>query len=272
MSKQSSTAKQYESILLRIEQSVATLTLNQAERHNVFDERLIAELTEALRQLDEAQNVRVVVIAATGKSFCAGADLNWMKRAAAYSASENLRDAYNLATLLSTLNSLSKPTIARIQGSAYGGGLGLIAACDIAVATSDALFSLSEVKLGIIPALISPYVLAAIGERHSRRYMLTAERFSASEAQRIGLLHETVSNEAQLDTVVATLSRALCNNGPHALAECKSLILSIAGEPIDDSTIEETAQRITRVRASAEGQEGLSAFLEKRSPKWVQLS
>ncbi|MBL8394176.1 MAG: enoyl-CoA hydratase/isomerase family protein [Candidatus Accumulibacter sp.] len=259
----------YRSIITEVDGGVGILTLNRAQRHNAFDEELIAEITAGLRELASAPQVRIVVLSSTGKSFCAGADLNWMKRAAAYTPEENLRDAIGLAELLSTLNELPKPTIARVQGPAYGGGVGLIAACDIAIGTYDALFALSEVKLGIVPAVISPYVLAAIGERYCRRYMLTAERFSAAEAYRIGLLHELVPGEEQLDDAIAELVDTLLANGPQAQAECKALIRVVAGQPIDAETIEETAQRITRVRASEEGREGLAAFLEKRPPNWL---
>lgn len=260
---------EYQAILTEVDGSVGILTLNKAPRHNAFDEQLIAEITEGLRELERDTRVRTVVLSSTGKSFCAGADLNWMKRAAGYTHEENLRDANRLAELMSTLNELSKPTIARVQGPAYGGGVGLIAACDIAVGTYDAVFSLSEVKLGIVPAVISPYVLAAIGERYSRRYMLTAERFSAAEAYRIGLLHELVPGEEQLDEAIAEILDSLLANGPQAQAECKTLIRIVAGQPIDDETIAETAQRITRVRASPEGREGLAAFLDKRQPNWI---
>ncbi len=260
---------EYQSILTEIDGSVGILTLNRAQRHNAFDEQLIAEITEGLRELEADARVRAVVLSSTGKSFCAGADLNWMKRIAACTPEENLRDAKRLGELLSTLNELSKPTLARVQGPAYGGGVGLIAACDIAVGTYDAVFALSEVKLGIVPAVISPYVLAAIGERYSRRYMLTAERFSAAEAYRIGLLHELVPGEEQLDDAIAEILDSLLANGPRAQAECKALIRIVAGQPIDEETIEETAQRITSVRASPEGREGLAAFLEKRQPNWV---
>lgn len=259
----------YRSIITEVDGGVGILTLNRAQRHNAFDEELIAEITAGLRELASTPQVRIVVLSSTGKSFCAGADLNWMKRAAAYTPEENLRDAIGLAELLSTLNELPKPTIARVQGPAYGGGVGLIAACDIAIGTYDALFALSEVKLGIVPAVISPYVLAAIGERYCRRYMLTAERFSAAEAYRIGLLHELVPGEEQLDDAIAELVDTLLANGPQAQAECKALIRVVAGQPIDAETIEETAQRITRVRASEEGREGLAAFLEKRPPNWL---
>jgi methylglutaconyl-CoA hydratase len=260
---------EYQAILTEVDGNVGILTLNKAPRHNAFDEQLIAEITEGLRELELDTRVRAVVLSSTGKSFCAGADLNWMKRAAGYSHEENLRDANRLAELMSTLNELSKPTIARVQGPAYGGGVGLIAACDIAVGTYDAVFSLSEVKLGIVPAVISPYVLAAIGERYSRRYMLTAERFSAAEAYRIGLLHELVPGEEQLDEAIAEILDSLLANGPQAQAECKTLIRIVAGQPIDEETIAETAQRITRVRASPEGREGLAAFLDKRQPNWI---
>jgi methylglutaconyl-CoA hydratase len=260
---------EYQAILTEVDGNVGILTLNKAPRHNAFDEQLIAEITEGLRELELDTRVRAVVLSSTGKSFCAGADLTWMKRAAGYSHEENLRDANRLAELMSTLNELSKPTIARVQGPAYGGGVGLIAACDIAVGTYDAVFSLSEVKLGIVPAVISPYVLAAIGERYSRRYMLTAERFSAAEAYRIGLLHELVPGEEQLDEAIAEILDSLLANGPQAQAECKTLIRIIAGQPIDEETIAETAQRITRVRASPEGREGLAAFLDKRQPNWI---
>ena len=260
---------EYQAILTEVDGNVGILTLNKAPRHNAFDEQLIAEITEGLRELELDTRVRAVVLSSTGKSFCAGADLTWMKRAAGYSHEENLRDANRLAELMSTLNELSKPTIARVQGPAYGGGVGLIAACDIAVGTYDAVFSLSEVKLGIVPAVISPYVLAAIGERYSRRYMLTAERFSAAEAYRIGLLHELVLGEEQLDEAIAEILDSLLANGPQAQAECKTLIRIVAGQPIDEETIAETAQRITRVRASPEGREGLAAFLDKRQPNWI---
>jgi len=259
----------YQSILIEVDGPLGILTLNKPERHNAFDEMLIAEITAGLWELEAHPKVRAIVLSSTGKSFCAGADLNWMKRAANFSAEQNLVDARKLATLVSTLNELSKPTVARIQGPAYGGGVGLIAACDIAIATFEAQFALTEVKLGIIPAVISPYVIAAIGERYARRYMLTAERFSASEAYRIGLVHEIVPDEAALDEAVGEVVEALLKNGPKAQGECKALIRIVSGQPIDEATIEETAQRITRVRASAEGKEGLAAFLEKRRPNWL---
>jgi methylglutaconyl-CoA hydratase len=257
----------YQSIVTEVDGGVGILTLNKAQRHNAFDEQLIAEITAGLRELDadaRGSRRRPVVYRQELLRRCRP-ELD--ARAASYSEEENLRDANRLAELLSTLNELSKPTIARVQGPAYGGGVGLIAACDIAVGTYDAVFSLSEVKLGIIPAVISPYVLAAIGERYSRRYMLTAERFSAAEAYRIGLLHEIVPGDEQLDEAIGEIVDSLLANGPSAQAECKALIRVVAGQPIDEETIAETAQRITRVRASPEGQEGLAAFLEKRRPQ-----
>lgn len=259
----------YQSIITEVDDSVGILTLNKADRHNALDEQLIAEMSEGLRELEADPRVRAVVISSTGKSFCAGADINWLRRAASHSTEESLHDARRLGSLLATLNELSKPTIARVQGPAYGGGLGLIAVCDIAVATYDTLFALTEVKLGLLPAVVCPYVLAAIGERHARRYMLSAERFSAAEAYRIGLLHEIVPGDEQLDDAIGEIIDNLLKNGPHAQAECKALIRTIAGQPLDASTNEETAQRVARVRGTAEAKEGLSAFLEKRKANWI---
>ena len=260
----------YQSIITEIDDSVGILTLNKADRHNAFDDVLVDEIISGLIELEDDPRVRVVVLSSTGKNFCAGADLTWMKRSARFTPEDSLRDANKLALLMSKLDELSKPTIARVQGPAYGAGVGLIAACDIAVATYDALFALTEVKLGILPAVISPYVLAAIGERCCRRYMLSAERFSAAEAYRIGLLHEIVPGEEQLDDAIGEIIESLLKAGPHAQAECKTLIRIISGQPIDESTIEETVQRIARVRSSPEGMEGLGAFLEKRKPNWIE--
>jgi methylglutaconyl-CoA hydratase len=259
-----------DTILTEIDGGVGIVTLNRPERHNAFDDVLIRELSEALVKMDTERDVRVVVLSSTGKSFCAGADLNWMRKAAAYSAEQTQRDAAELAGMLRLLNDLKKPTVARVQGPAYGGGLGLVAACDIAIATFDAQFALTEVKLGIIPAVISPYVIGAIGERKARRYMLTAERFSAAEAYRIGLVHEIVPGEAELDEAVGEIVDALLANGPLALGECKALIKAVANRPIDQEVIDDTAKRIARVRASDEGREGMAAFLEKRKPSWIR--
>jgi methylglutaconyl-CoA hydratase len=261
-----------ETILSEIDNGVGIITLNRPERHNAFDDVLILELSAALAAMDADPAVRVVVLSSTGKSFCAGADLNWMKRAAGYGPEETRRDAAGLAGLLRTLNEMKKPTVARVQGPAYGGGVGLIAACDIAIATFDAQFALTEVKLGIIPAVISPYVIIAIGERKARRYMLTAERFSAAEAYRIGLLHEIVPGEDELDEAVGEIVETLLNNSPGAIGACKDLIKAVAGRPVTDDVVADTAARIARARASDEGREGMAAFLEKRKPSWVQKS
>ena len=249
------------------ERGVATLTMNRPEVHNAFDDALIAALTEELRRLGGDERVRVVVLAGAGKSFSAGADLNWMRRMAGYSRAENYEDSMNLALLMATLNGLRKPTVARVHGAAFGGGVGLVACCDIAVASEAAAFCFSEAKLGLIPAAISPYVVNAIGERHARRYFLTAERFDAEEARRIGLVHEVAAPE-ELDARVEAVCQALLQNGPRAMAEAKQLAQDVARGRIDQYMVEDTARRIADIRVSEEGQEGLSAFLEKRKPGW----
>lgn len=258
-----------ETILSEIDNGIGIITLNRPERHNAFDDVLIQELSAALADMNGNPAVRVVVLSSTGKSFCAGADLNWMKRAAGYGPEESRRDAAGLAGLLRTLNEMRKPTIARVQGPAYGGGVGLVAACDIAIAAFDAQFALTEVKLGIIPAVISPYVITAIGERKARRYMLTAERFSAAEAYRIGLVHEIVPGQEELDEAVGEIVDALLDNSPAAIGACKDLIKAVAGRPVTDEVVADTAARIARARASEDGREGMAAFLEKRKPRWV---
>ncbi len=259
----------YQSILTEIDAGVGIVTLNRPERHNAFDEAMIAELAEALLSMGSDPAVRVVVISSIGKSFCAGADLNWMRRAAGFDFEQNRRDAGELAEMLRRIAECPKPVIARVQGPAYGGGVGVIAACDLAVATFEARFALTEVKLGLIPAVIGPHVVNAIGERYARRYMLTAEAFSAAEAYRIGLIHEMVADEAALDAAVGEWVEAILKNGPGALSEAKALIRAIAGEPLSPTLIEDTVGRIARVRVSPEGQEGIAAFLEKRKPNWV---
>lgn len=248
---------------------VATLTMTRGDMHNAFDDGMIADLTLKLKELDANEAVRVVVLAAEGKSFSAGADLNWMKRMAGYSYEENFDDAMGLGGLLQTLNFLSKPTIARVQGAAFGGGVGLVAACDMAVGTERASFCLSEVKLGLIPAVISPYVVNAMGQRASRRYMLTAERFKADEALRFGLLHRVVA-EDELDSAVNDLIDSLMVAGPNSVSACKDLIFAVYNRPVDETVIKDTAERIAKQRASDEGKEGLGAFLEKRKPAWVE--
>ena len=259
----------YQSIITEVDDCVGLLTLNKPDRHNTLDETLVAEISDALIALEADPEVRAIVVSSTGKSFCAGADINALRRAAGQSESENLDDARQFARLLTTLDQLAKPTIARIQGPAYGGGIALIAACDIAVATYDAQFALTEVKQGIVAAVASPFILAAIGQRHCRRYMLSAERFSAAEAYRIGLVHEIVPGDEQLDEAIGEIIDNLLKSGPQAQAECKALLREVAGRAIDASIADETAQCIGRVLASPEGVEGLSAFLEKRKPNWI---
>lgn len=246
---------------------VATLTLNRPEVHNAFDDALIHVLTDTLEQLGRDPKVRVIVLAAKGKSFSAGADLNWMRRMAEYSRPDNLEDARRLAALMGRLWRLEKPTIARIQGAAFGGGVGLVACCDIAVASQDARFALSEVRLGLIPAVISPFVVRAMGERHARRYMLTAERFSAEDALRVGLVHEVTPADS-LDARVEAIVSSLLDNGPRAMAAVKLLVERVAEGAVDGAMTDDTARRIAEVRASDEGKEGVTAFLEKRKPRW----
>ncbi len=250
------------------EAGVARVTLNRPEVHNAFNDDLIAELTAALMRLEQDPEVRAVVLAAEGKSFSAGADLNWMKRMAGYSEEENRADARGLAGLMRTLNELAKPTIALVQGAAYGGGVGLVACCDIAIAATRASFCLSEVKLGLIPAVISPYVIAAIGERASRRYFVTAERFDAETALRLALVQEVVAPE-ELEAAGRRVLEALLAGGPEAQAAAKRLVRDMAGRPIDDALVEDTARRIAEVRAGGEAREGVSAFLEKRRPSFA---
>jgi methylglutaconyl-CoA hydratase len=257
-----------DALQIDIKDAVATLRLNRPDVHNAFDDVLIAALTAELRRIDLLPQVRVIVLAASGTSFSAGADLNWMRRMATSSRVENLRDALALAGLMRTLDGMTKPTVARIQGAAFGGGLGLVACCDIAIAGSTAVFSLSEVRLGLIPAVISPYVIAAIGERAARRYFLTAERFDATEARRIGLVHEVVDGSA-LDEAVAKVVGQLLQGGPQALAAAKKLIADVGRRPMSDALADETAQRIAAIRVDKEGQEGLAAFFEKRGPDWT---
>ncbi|WP_119165983.1 enoyl-CoA hydratase/isomerase family protein [Algihabitans albus] len=249
------------------ERGVARLTLTRTEVHNAFNDQFIAEMTTVLRGFEEDQRVRVVALAAEGTSFSAGADLNWMRAMASYGEAENLQDAEALAELLRTLNFLSKPTIALVQGPAFGGGVGLVCACDIAIASEEASFALTEVKLGLVPSVISPYVIAAIGQRAARRYLLTAEKFSAETAYYLGLVHRVVPPHA-LESAGDDLIETLLKNGPQAVSECKDLIFAVAERPASDEVIADTARRIARVRVSPEGQEGLTAFLDKRKPNW----
>lgn len=258
-----------EIVRLERQDGVARLVLNRPEVHNAFDDVLIARLTDLLRTLAGDAEVRAVVLAAEGRSFSAGADLGWMRRMASYSEAENYADSLALAGLMRTLGELPKPTLALVQGPAYGGGVGLVAACDIAIAAETATFSLSEVRLGLIPAAISPYVIAAIGARAARRYFLTAERFDAREAHRLGLVHEVVA-PGDLEAAAGRILASLRANGPRAMAAAKDLIAAVANRPVDDGIVADTARRIARIRASEEGKEGVSAFLEKRRPAWME--
>ena len=246
---------------------VARVTLNRPELRNAFDDALIAGLTKAFLEIERDASVRVMVLAGNGPAFCAGADLNWMKRMAGYGYDENLADARALAEMLAALDRLPKPTIARVHGPVFAGGTGLVAACDIAVGTPEAKFCLSEAKLGLSPATISPYVMRAMGERSARRYFLTAEVFDAEEALRVGMLSSLVPASA-LDSAVDELAKHLLAGGPEAHAKIKALIRAVAGRRPDDALVAETAQRIAEIRGSPEGKEGIAAFLEKRKASW----
>jgi methylglutaconyl-CoA hydratase len=229
---------------------------------------VITELTQAFQTAAASAETRAVVLAAEGPAFCAGADLNWMRRMADYTRAENLADAAKLAEMLRVMYACPKPTIARIQGDVVAGGMGLVAACDMAVAVDTAGFCLSEVKLGLIPATISPYVIRAMGARAAHRYFLTAERFTAQEALRIGFVHEVVQAE-QLDAKVAELVKALVNASPNAVRSCKELVQTVAHREIDGALIAHTVEGIADIRSSSEGKEGVQSFLQKRKPNWL---
>ena len=257
----------YQTMELTTTGPVATVTLNRPEVFNAFNDVAINEVGDCVRVVGDRDDIRVIVLAARGKCFCAGADLDWMRRMAELSYQANLDDAYRLASMLRTIYTCPKPVIARVQGDAFGGGIGVISASDIAVAIESASFSLSEVKLGLIPATISPYVIRAIGVRAARRYFVTAERFAAAEAHRIGLVHVVVTAD-QLDATVQSIVAAISQNGPHAVTETKRLIHDIDGRLFSEEVLRDTAERIARIRASEEAREGVRAFLEKRSPAW----
>ncbi len=246
---------------------VVTVTLNRPDLHNAFDDALIAEMTHVLATLGADPAVRAVVLRGHGKSFSAGADLDWMRRMASYTQAQNQKDAEGLARLMHTLDRLPKPVIGVVQGAAYGGGVGLVAACDIAIASTKASFCLSEVKLGLIPAAISPYVVAAIGARQARRYFTTAEVISAARAREIGLVHEVVAPD-EIEAVLETVLQSVFQGAPIAQAEAKDLVFLVDGAELDDGLIVETARRIAERRVSAEGKEGVGAFLAKRRPVW----
>jgi methylglutaconyl-CoA hydratase len=258
----------YQTLELTRDMHVATVSLNRPDVRNAFNETTIAELTQVFSALGADEGVRVIVLAANGLAFCAGADLNWMKKMADYSHQENLADAAQLANMLHTIYTCPKPVVAKVQGDCYAGGMGLVAACDMVVAVDTANFCLSEVKLGLIPATISPYVIKAMGENAARRYFLTAERFDAAEAKRIGFAHEVVSADA-LDAKLAELVKALGNNSPNAVRQAKRLVRDVGGREISVALIAATVEDIAQIRASQQGREGVRSFLEKRKPDWL---
>ena len=247
---------------------IATVTLSRPDKRNAFNDQVIEELNFAFAKLAQDDDVRAIVLAAKGKAFCAGADLSWMRAMADYRHEENLADAAKLAQMLKTIYECPKPTVAAIQGDVYAGGIGLIAACDVAIAVKTASFCLSEVRLGLIPATISPYVIRAMGARAAHRYFLSAEVFDAKEARRIGLIHERVSEE-ELDETVARLCQHWRNASPNAIKQCKTLLHDVAGAPIDEALIAKTVTSIADIRASSEGKEGVQSFLQKRKPDWL---
>lgn len=258
----------YETLEIVRAAGVATIWMNRPDVHNAFNAQLIADLTTACIELDADEAVRAVVLAGRGKSFSAGADLNWMKAAGEASEAENFADAMRLAGMLRTLAEMNKPTIARVHGAALGGGMGLASACDICIAGDKAVFATSEVKFGIIPSAISPYVIRAIGERQATRYFQTAERIGAARAAALGLAHEAVASE-ELDAKVKEVVEALLQGGPKSQAAAKDLIRAVANRPLSDAVVEDTARRIASLRATPEAKEGLAAFLDKRPAAWI---
>lgn len=255
-------------VILSIENATATVTLNRPNLHNAFNEQMIASLIECFDSIAKNSEIRVMILQSNGKSFSAGADLNWMKKMASYSESENFTDAQNLARMLYKLRNLPQPTIAKVQGAAFGGAVGLVACCDIVIASRLSKFCLSEVKLGLIPATIAPYVIRAVGARTAKRLFITAEIISARRARRIGLVSETVSEE-EIDSQIETIVSAILKNGPVAVQSAKSLVHELEHKAIDEDLLLTTSQQIARIRVSEEGQEGLQAFLDKRPAKWI---
>jgi methylglutaconyl-CoA hydratase len=258
----------YQSIIIETDAGVGILTLNRADRHNVLDRSMAAEMTVGLKTLREDPEVRVIVISSTGKSFCAGIDPAWMRETIQASAESKLQDNRVQARLLAMLSDIDKPTIARIQGPASGIGVGLVAACDIAFATYDASFALNEARHGLLPAVAAPYLAAAMGVRLCRYYMMTAERFSGVDAYRIGLVHEMVPGEKQLDEAIGETIETLLKNGAGAMGACKKLLRAIGDRPIDEAMVEETARYATEAQSSREGRLGMLALIEKRRPEW----
>ena len=248
--------------------AVARITLTQPEVRNAFSDEVIAEITAAFTEVGARPDVRVVVLAAEGPAFCAGANLNWMRRMADYTRDENIADAGKLAEMLRVIYACPKPTVARVQGDVYAGGMGLVAACDMAVSVDTAGYCLSEVKLGLIPATISPYVIRAMGARAAHRYFLTAERFDAAEALRTGFVHAVVAPD-QLDAKVDELARAITVASPDAVRACKKLVQDVAERDINAQLIAATVEGIADIRASEQGREGVQSFLQKRKPGWL---
>jgi methylglutaconyl-CoA hydratase len=258
-----------ENLIVERKDRVAVVTLNRPEVRNAFDDILISNLTKVFLDLENDNTVHAVVLAGAGKAFCAGADLNWMKRMAGYGYEDNLKDAHALAAMLKALDRMSKPTVARVHGPAYAGGVGLVAACDIAIGSQAAEFCLTEVKLGLSPATISPYVVRAIGERMARRYFLTGEVFDAREAHRLRLLSGVTADD-ELDGALDALLGHLVAGGRAAHAKIKDLVRAVAAGAVDEAMIADTARRIAEIRVSPEGREGIASFLEKRKPAWVK--
>lgn len=259
----------FDSLLLTIDSHIATITLNRPDKRNAFNDDVIRELTDVFTFCGEQDDVRAIVLQANGKAFCAGADLNWMRAMADYSHAENLADANKLAQMLATIYHCPKPTVAKIQGDVYAGGMGLVAVCDIAISVESANFCLSEVKLGLYPATISPYVIRAMGARMAHRYFLTAEVFDAGQAEKIGFVHQIVA-ESALQTTVDTIVKNLVNASPNAVKQCKKLLQAVAYADIDEKLISETVAGIADIRASDEGKEGVQSFLQKRKPNWLE--
>jgi len=259
-----------DTVLLTVNgQGIATVTLNTPEKHNAFDDDIIKQLTDIFNVLSKRDDISIMILASNGKSFCAGADLDWMKKMASYSYEDNLKDANALAQMFKALNFLPQTTIAKIQGPAYGGAVGLASCCDIVIASTKASFCLSEVKLGLIPATISPYVVDAIGLKACRRYFQTAERFFSDKAQQLGLVDEVVAPDKLTAEVNAMVAKLLVN-GSQARRQAKKLSQEVAFKVIDENLTKHTSERIAAIRVSTEGQEGLTAFIAKRTPNWLK--
>ena len=260
----------YQHIEYTVHQGIATMTLNRPDVLNAMDETTIAEMHDAVNQTAADDNVRALVLRANGKAFCAGGDLNWMRRAASYSQQENIMDAKKLGDMLYALHQLKKPTIAMVHGAVYGGGVGVVGACDIALGLENSRFCLSEVKIGLVPSIISPYVLGAMGARQARRFYLTAEVIAADKAQEVGLLHEVYADEVSQNAALADMLKLIKRNAPEAMGVAKDLIYSFAHRPLEAGVVAESSTIIAKRRATPEAKEGINAFLEKRSAAWVE--